>query len=50
MLRSQFNIGGRNIFTFTVFKITFRPPWDDVFEEYHNCDKPFHIIHKYIYN
>lgn len=23
-----------------------RPPWEDVFEEYHNCDKPFHIIHK----
>jgi len=23
-----------------------RPPWEEVFEEYHHCEKPFHIIHK----
>ena len=23
-----------------------RPPWEEEFEKYHHCEKPFHIVHK----
>ena len=35
--------------TFSVDIICCRPPWEEVFEEYHNCDKPFDIVHKYMF-